>query len=71
MERPSQDEYKYRDKKYRTYPLYYALKYKLDIINIPHTQIIEKIYRYEMDNVNELLRNGADKNTKEYGYFLL
>jgi len=45
MERPSQDEYKYRDKKYRTYPHYYALKYKLDIMNISHTQLIEKIYQ--------------------------
>ena len=70
MDKPTHEEYTYREIKYKTFPLYYALKYKFLNEASTHNELIEKIYNYEMNNVNELLRNGVDKITGEYGYFL-
>ena len=70
MDAPTKEQYSYRENKYKTFPLYYALKYNFLNEAETHNELIEKIYNYEMNNVNEILRNGVDKITLEYGYFL-
>ena len=52
MDKPTQEEYTYREMKYKTFPLYYALKYKFLNEASTHNELIEKIYNYEMNNVN-------------------
>jgi hypothetical protein len=68
---PTIDEYEYRDFKLTHFPNYYSRKY--GFLNEPetHSELLEKIYRYEIDNVAKIIRNGIDPNTHEYGYFLL
>jgi len=66
---PTKDEYNYRQKKKKEFANYYAIKYNISANT--HSELLEYIYRYEMENYLNLLRCGVDKITGEVGYFII
>ncbi len=48
---------------------HYATKYDIDT-NITRKEILERIHKYEMTHLIELINKGIDPKTKEIGYFI-
>ena len=45
------------------------IKYNIDK-DITYKEIVERIYKYEMMNLINLIRKGIDPTTNEIGYFI-
>ncbi len=65
------DEHKYRQKKKTEHLNHYKVKYGIDIPHATHSELLEYIFRYEMENLVELVKSGLDPITGEVGYFII
>jgi hypothetical protein len=62
---------KYQDKKQRLHPTHYGIKYGINQVGMTHKDLLFEIWKYEMKNLNAILKQPKDKYTGEYGYYII